>query len=168
VFHQTDRQFAFLYKHSFHSNVQTRINLSVVITFCIDITFVSQQFITQDTDLKRRFQVSWCEIINYYNYLKYMSYLAEHQVHFGRCRSHFTHVIRPVYMWTSRSSAIVVSPTPWRHKYVTSIRHNLTRETIRSYAPFYPRYSSGIYVNSSAMYDEGGQNLKLSRVSVKF
>ena len=53
-----------------------------------------------DTDLKRRFQVSWCEIINYYNYLKYMSYLAEHQVHFGRCRSHFTHVIRPVYRRT--------------------------------------------------------------------
>jgi hypothetical protein len=24
--------------------------------------------------------------------------------------------------------------------------------------PFYPRYSSGIQVNSSAMYDEGGQN----------
>ena len=28
-----------------------------------------------DTDLKRQFQVSWCE-----NYLKYMTYLAEHQV----------------------------------------------------------------------------------------
>ena len=24
--------------------------------------------------------------------------------------------------------------------------------------PFYPRYSSGIWVNNSAMYDEGGQN----------
>jgi hypothetical protein len=37
---------------------------------------------------------------NYYNYLKYMIYLAEHQVHFGRCWFHFTHVIRPVYRWT--------------------------------------------------------------------
>ena len=27
-------------------------------------------------------------------------------------------------------------PPPWRHKYFTPIRHNLTRETIRSYASY--------------------------------
>jgi hypothetical protein len=36
---------------------------------------------------------------HYYNYLEYTTYLAEHQVHFGRCWSQCTHVIRPVYRW---------------------------------------------------------------------
>ena len=75
------------------------------------VTFGGHGFVkVGDTDLKRRFQVSWCEIINY-------SIIKIYDLFSGTPGSFWEMLI-----------------------------------------PFYPRYSSGIQVNSSAMYDESGQN----------